>query len=318
MSGVRMGKIKTAYNLLKYDREMIPYAIFNSLAKLQLLNWIPDSIYIKVLYRLVLDKRLDLNNPITFTEKLQWLKLHYRRNDHVELVDKYKVRTYIKNLIGEEYLIPLLGVWESVDEIDFNDLPSRFVIKCNHDSGSVIKCKGKNERNIKYIKKKLGKALNKSAYWRFREWPYKYVKPLIIAEKYMVDDGGEDLIDYKFYCFNGNPKYCQVISNRSTNEAIDFYDDEWCHQEFTGLHMGKVKYISNQTNIVKPKNYNKMIELAKILSAGKPFVRVDFYEIKGKVYFGEMTFYPAGGFGFFHPKSVDQMLGKLINIEEIL
>lgn len=270
-----------------------------------------DRLYISIVYWLRLGKKLNLDSPVTFSEKLQWLKLHNRNPEYTVMVDKYRVREYIAEKLGEEYLIPLLGVWDDPDDIDFDALPNQFVLKCNHNSGlGMCICKDKSKLNIQKVKADLRKGLRQDYYLTGREWPYKNVPKKIIAEKYMDDGTGSDLRDYKFFCFGGKPQYCQVISNRSTKETIDFFDTEWNHQEFTGLS----SFLQFSEEIKQPQSYKEMQGLAGKLSQRIPFVRIDFYEIKGKPYFGEITFYPASGFGVFTPNKWNVILGKQIEL----
>lgn len=306
------GKLNTAVEMLKKNRSQIPYAVFRNLTHKGLTRWIPDKAYIKIAYRLCIGKKLNLDNPKTFNEKLQWLKLYDRNPQYIEKVDKYRVRGYIKEVIGEEYLIPLLGVWDSFEDINFDILPEKFVLKCNHDSGSVIICKDKNSFNIGVAREKLEKALKSTGYWFGREWPYKDVKPCIICEKYMEDTDGE-ISDYKFYCFNGIPLYCQVIANRSSNETIDFYDMNWKWMNFTGNQYPFKPHAKDKR--IMPYTFEEMKKLATILADGMSFARIDFYCINRKTYFGEITFYPAGGFGKFEPADWNEKFGALINIE---
>ncbi len=273
--------------------------------------FLPDKLFLSILYRLSLGKKLDWNNPKTFNEKLQWLKLYDRRQEYTTYVDKYKVREYIAKTIGEEYLIPLLGVWDNPDEIDFDKLPDQFVLKCNHNSGGICICKDKYNFEIKRTKFQLKKWL-KSDYWLYqREWPYKNVPRKIIAEKYMVDESEScSLRDYKFMCFDGKVKCSFVCSDRNTKEGlhVTFFDLDWKVLPF------ERHYPSRKEGLPKPKCYDEMVELAEKLSKGIPFVRVDFYEINGKVYFGEFTFYPGSGFEEFTPRLADEWLGSFIKL----
>lgn len=269
-----------------------------------------DQKYLKLRYKLVTNKRLNLENPQTFNEKLQWLKLYDRNSEYIKMVDKYEVKKYVADNIGEEYIIPTLGIYDKFEDIEFEKLPKQFVMKCTHDSGSTIICKDKNNFNIKQAKEKINKALKCNYYYAGREWPYKNVKPRIIIEKYMTDDVNEDLIDYKFMCFNGKVKCSFVCLNRRSKEGlnVDFYDREWHKMPFE-------RHYKNSTQIMpKPENYELMIELSEKLAKGIPFVRVDFYKIKERLYFGELTFYPGGGFEEFNPESWDEKLGKWIEI----
>ena len=282
------------------------------LATIGVFNFLPDNIYLKIMYWGSVGKRLHLEDPVTFTEKIQWLKLHDRKEIYKTLVDKILVKKYVSSIIGDEYIIPTLGMWDCFEEIDFDTLPNSFVLKCNHDSGSVIICKDKNVFDYNEAKNILKKKLNTNLFYWGREWPYKNVDRKILAEKYLEDTDHSDLVDYKFFCFNGVPEYCQVITNRTTDEKIDFYDMNWRHQPFVGLTY-KVQN-SPQPNLC-PSSFEKMKEYAKLLCQRMPFCRVDFYEVSGKLYFGEITLYPASGFGWFRPDEWNTILGDKIKIE---
>lgn len=287
-----------------------PYKIVPYLGDKNLLRWIPDKYYLKLLFRARVNKRLDLKNPKTYNEKLQWLKLYDRNTMYTNMVDKYNVREYVSNTIGEEYLIPLIDVFDKFEDINFDKLPYQFVLKTTHDSGGVVICKDKNNFNIEEAKQKLNQSLNNNYYFHAREWPYKDVKPRIICEKYMVDESGVELKDYKFMCFNGNVKCLFVCLNRNSPNGlnVDFYDLEWNIMPFERY------YRNSGQKIKKPKNFNKMVELAKKLSKEIPFVRVDFYEVEGKVYFGELTFYPGSGLEEFTPYEYDEILGSWLEL----
>ncbi len=270
-----------------------------------------DQLYITRIYSSIFEKKINLKNPKTFSEKIQWLKLYDRSDRYTKMVDKYEVKEYVKNLISEEYLIPTIGIYDSWNQINFKKLPNQFVIKCTHDSGGVVICKDKKSFNMISAKKKIMKSMNKNYYYSGREWPYKNVKPRIIIEPFMKNGDDGDLNDYKFYCFNGIPKYCQVITDRSTNECIDFFDMKWNHQEFVGLTPG---CINSNKKIEQPINFEKMKEIATKLAKDIRFVRIDFYEANGKLFFGEITFYPASGFGKFTPDIWNEKLGDMIKL----
>lgn len=275
------------------------------------LKFLPDETYIKLYYRLIFKKHLNLNNPQTFNEKIQWLKLNDRKPIYSKLVDKYEVREYVKEKIGEEYLVPILGVWEKFEEIDFDQLPEKFVLKCTHDSGGIVICKDKKIFDIEEAKNKIEKCLKHNFYYIGREWPYKNVKPRIIAEKYLENiNSKEKLMDYKFMCFNQKVQCSFVCSGRNEKEglSVDFYDLEWRKMPFTR------KYKNSNKEIKRPVNYKKMIKLAEILSEGIPFARIDFYEIDNKIYFGEITLYPGCGFEKFNPSKYDKILGDWIDL----
>ena len=274
----------------------------------------PDEEYLRRKFKACMDQELNLENPQTFNEKLQWLKLYDRKPEYTMMVDKYKVREYIKEKLGEEYLIPLLGVWDDPDEIDFDALPDQFVLKCNHNSGlGMCICKDKSKLDIPKVKEELRKGLAQDYYLTGREWPYKNVPRKIICEKYMVDDDStSELTDYKFMCFKGKV-YCSFVCNERFSKdglKVTFYDKKWAKMPF------ERHYKSSEAVIPKPFNYGKMIQLAEQLSAEIPFVRVDFYEINKKVYFGELTLFPGSGFEEFTPEEWDYKLGSMITLPD--
>lgn len=278
-----------------------------------LLKFVPDKIYLKVYYRLRFHSKLNLKNPKTFNEKIQWLKLNDRNPEYIKIVDKYEVRKIIKEKIGGEYLVPIYGVWDTFEQIDFEKLPEKFVLKCTHDSGGVVICKNKNDLDKEKAKKKIEKCLKNNFYYIAREWPYKKVKPRIICEQYLEDSQNKELIDYKIMCFNGNPKCLFVCIDRESNSGLklNFYDLDWNKLPF------KRRYPNFDRKIQKPKQFDKMLELAKKLSKDIPFVRVDFYEVNEKIYFGELTLFPGGGFEEFTPSKYDEELGSWINLKAI-
>lgn len=287
-----------------------PRLILVYLLGFKIFRKIPDSLYLKVIYQLVMGKKLDLKNPQTFNEKLQWLKINDRKSQYTQIVDKFEVRKYIAKEIGEEYLIPLLGVYDNFDEIDFETLPNQFVLKPTHTSGNVYVCKDKSQINYDELKREINNWLKRQYYWIHREWPYQNVKPRIICEKYMVDESSEGLKDYKFMCFNGEVKCSFVCSNRDSKAglSLDFYDMNWEILPFTR------KYPNSGTLIPKPKTFDKMVNYAGKLSRDMFFVRVDFYEVDGQLYFGELTLYPGAGLEEFTPESYDELLGSWIKL----
>ena len=272
-------------------------------------KFISDKAFLKMKYRLVMGEKLNLKNPKTYNEKLQWLKL-YNHEDHMTMMaDKYEVRKYIADTIGEEYLIPMIGVWDSVDDIDFNSLPDQFAMKCNHTSGNgVVICKDKSKLDIEKTKKEMKKAMKMDYFSQNREWPYKNIKRRIIAEKYMVDESGTQLKDYKFFCFGGEVKAMFVATDRGVDTRFDFFDNDFNHLDMLNGHENAVNPIS------KPRGFEEMKALAEKLSVGMPHARVDFYDINGKVYFGEITFYHWGGFVPFEPKEWDYTFGSWITL----
>lgn len=268
-----------------------------------------DQIYLQILYFLIFRNRLNLNNVKTFNEKLQWLKIYDRNNKYTLMVDKYLVKKYVSNIINEKHIIPTLGIYNSFNEIDFDKLPNEFVIKCTHDSGGVVICNNKEIFDKKKANNKIKKCLKKNFYYASREWPYKNVVPRIIIEKYM----GCNINDYKIFCFNGKPKFTLVCSNREGKKKnTDFYDNDWNLLPFT-----REKHTNNIYGIKKPKNFERMLEIARLLSKDIPFVRVDLYEINSKIYFGELTFYPSGGFEGFNPKEWDKIIGDMLVLPKV-
>ena len=277
-------------------------------------NKMSDKDFICMQFKNVFGYNLDLNNPKTYSEKLQWLKLNDRNTQYVKLVDKYEVKKIVADIIGEQYIIPTLGVWDSFDEIDFNKLPNQFVLKCTHDSGGLVICSDKNKLNKKVAKKKIEKCLKNDYYMQNREWPYKDVPRKIIAEKYMVDDSGYELKDYKFFCFDGEVKAMFIASDRGSSEEetkFDFFDDKFRRLPFINGHPNSTKQFE------KPKSFETMKSLAEILSKGLPQARIDFYDVNGQVYFGEITFFHWSGFKKFEPQIWDDKFGEWIDLTKV-
>ena len=270
----------------------------------------PDKMYLNMMYRKKIGKKLNLKHPITFNEKLQWLKLYNRMPEYTTMVDKYEVKKYVAGIIGEEYIIPTLGIWDRVEDIDFDSLPNQFVQKCTHDSGGLVICKDKSMFDIPKAIDKLKQSLSRNFFWYGREWPYKNVKPRIIAEP-LLSGELDQLKDFKIYCFNGLPAYCQVIGNRTKDMTIDFFDLDWVHQPFIGLNPLSQ---NSKVEIPRPRYLDLMKEFAGILSKNTYFCRIDFYEINNKLYFGEITFYPLSGFGIFRPNEWNTIIGNLIEL----
>ena len=272
---------------------------------------LPDSLYIRLKYFYNFKKFPNLKNPKTFNEKLQWLKLHDRNPEYTKMVDKYEVRKYIADKVGEEYLIPLLGVWDSADDVDFDSLPNQFVLKCNHNSGTgMVICKDKSSLDIDATREKLRQGLKEKYFYSGREWPYKNVKPRIIAEKYMVDESGIELKDYKIFCFNGEPEYVEVDLNRHIEHKLNPYDFDWNPLNF--CDSSKNDY---SADIKRPEKIEEMRKIAKKLADGIDYIRVDFYSINSKIYIGELTFYPGSGFIKFEPIEIDLKYGQLLQLK---
>ena len=273
---------------------------------------LPDKVYISLLYRMRLGKWPNLKNPKSYNEKLQWIKLYDRRPEYSTMVDKYEVKKYIADRIGEEYIIPTLGVWDKFDQIDFDKLPDQFVLKCTHDSGGLVICQDKSKLDMEAARKKIENSLKDNYFWNSREWPYKNVKPRIIAEKYMVDESGVELKDYKLFTFNGVPKYIEVDFDRYLGgHKRNLYTLDWEYMNVRNKHPN-----APEVKIEKPECLEQLIELSKKLSEGIPHVRTDFYVINGKIYFGELTFFHGSGMQTFQPESFEMEMGSWLTLPE--
>lgn len=275
---------------------------------------IPDKVFINIKFFKFFGHFVDFKNPKTYNEKLQWLKIYNRDPLYNTFVDKYLVKEYVAKKIGEQYIIPLLGKWNSFDEIDFDKLPDQFVLKCNHDCGGIVICRDKSSFDKVAAKKKLEEHLKDNYYWQHREWPYKDVKPCIFAEKYMVDESGYELKDYKWFCFDGEPKALYIAQDRENENEdtkFDFYDMAFNHLPIKNGHPN--------ANAIKekPEGFEEMYKLAQVLSKGIPHVRVDFYNINGKIYFGELTLFHMSGFVKFEPKEWDKIFGDWIKLPKV-
>lgn len=278
------------------------------------LSFLPDKLYLQIFYFSTTGKFINFKNPKGFNEKQQWLKVNNRRLEYGKLVDKFAVREHIEQTLGEEYLIPLLGKWKSFDEIDFDALPNAFVLKCNHDSGSTKVIKDKNaltENDIKVLRKHFNKRVKRDYYHAGREYPYKGLDRCILAEKFMVDEKAPEssIEDYKFFCFNGEPKVMFIATDRSTDCRFDFFDMDFNHLDIVNIHPNSDKVIA------KPNKFEEMKAIAAKLSQGIPFVRIDLYEINGKIYFGEYTFFHGGGFRLCEPPEWERKLGDWIELD---
>ena len=283
---------------------------FDLLSKHGFYNNMSDKKYISLAYEINMGAKLDLECPKLYNEKLQWLKLHDRNPLYTKMVDKYEMKNYVKSILGDGYTVPTLGVWDSFDDIDFGALPNQFVLKCTHDSGGLVICKDKTKLDIEQSKKKISDSLSSNYYLRGREWPYKNVKRRVIAEEYMKEDASGWLTDYKFFCFNGEPKIVYISKDRSENPHTDFFDMEFNHLD---MRM-KDPNSSNEQLPQKPARFNDMIEIAKALSKEIPHVRVDFYMVDDKIYVGEMTFYHCGGFALITPEEWAKKMGDWIDL----
>lgn len=275
---------------------------------------IPDKLFIELqtLYRC--GKWPDLKTPHTFMDKQQWLKLYDHKDIYTVMADKYLVKDYVKGIIGEQYIIPTIASWDNFSEIDFDALPDQFVLKCSHDSGGLMICKNKSEFDYSAAKKKINRALRRNYFYNGREWPYKNIKPRIIAEKYMTEGSGDndsELTDYKFYCFEGEPRFLYVAKanfiNNKKHDLLSIYDMDWKRAPFQRRDHEPFPYEPE-----KPRTFDKMVEFSRLIAKDIPFVRVDWYEINGELYFGETTFYPGAGYGEFYPEEYNYTIGSWI------
>lgn len=271
---------------------------------------ITDEEFVKKFYKNAFGNELDLENPVTFNEKLNWLKLNLKNPNATICADKYEVRKYIENK-GYGYILnDLLGVYDNVEEIDIDRLPDRFVLKGTHGSGWNLIVKDKNKVNWKPWKLIMKSWLRQNFYYYGREWVYKDIKPRIICEKFL-EDSNKELLDYKIYCFNGIPKFIQIDVDRFTNHTANYYDIEWNEMDF------QYDDENSGRKIEKPKNLKQMLEISKVLSEEFEHVRVDFYEVDGKLYFGELTFFTASGTGKFNPEKYDEIIGSWLHLDGI-
>lgn len=293
------------YLRIIYDRD----ERFKFLRRHYMLNSMPDDEFLRRCFRAFMHRELNLENPETFSEKIQWLKLYDRRPEYTAMADKVAAKNHIEKLIGGEYVIPVLGVWDSFDEIDFEQLPKQFVLKCSHDCGSIVICTDKYKFDRGAAREKINRALRQNYYYLSREWVYKDIKPRIIAEAY-IDGGEHGLVDYKVHCFDGQPKVILLCRDRFPDGGTqDFYTEKWEH-----LDVRKLGHPNAAEEIAPPVQLQEMLELARRLSLGTSYLRVDFYIAKAKLYLGEMTFYHAGGYARFDPDCFDCQLGDMLTL----
>ena len=284
--------------------------LFNKLVACHFFDWMSDRAFLKLAYVIRMRKILNLKNPKSFNEKLNWLKLYDRKPLYTTLVDKLAVKEYVANKIGAEYIIPTISIWNDFDEIDLDKLPESFVLKWNHDSSSVYLCKDKMlfDWNAARVKLKERKSFNMFSF--AREWPYKSVVPKIFAEKFMEDNTLKELRDYKIFCFNGRVEFFKIDINRFTNHRANYYDKE------LNLLPFHEKYIPcDQNQVISiPSSIYEMFKLAEILAQDIPFIRIDFYDVNNCIYFGEMTFFPAAANGILDPEEWDLIIGNLLKL----
>ena len=280
-------------------------------------QWLPDSLYIKLRYRLHMKRKLNLKEPITFQEKLQWLKLYDRNPDYIQMVDKILVKDYVASMIGSEYVVPLLGVWEKPEDIDWDKMPERFVLKTNHSGGNtgVIICRDKNKFDRQTAIIRLNASLKQDVYKDLREWPYKNVRRMVFAEEFIETSSNmNDLPDYKFFCFNGEVKALFVATDRQNPKEevkFDFFNADYIHLPFRQGHENA------RIQPAKPQSFEEMKKIAEKLSTGIPHVRIDLYEVEGKPLFGEFTFYHFSGMVPFEPEEWDIKFGEWLKLPSI-
>ncbi|MBQ4515412.1 MAG: glycosyl transferase [Clostridia bacterium] len=303
-------------NLLRYIEK--PTRVISTLMNKGKINFLCDRKFLKLLYRINFGKKLNLDNPQSFNEKMQWLKLYDRNPIYTTMVDKYEVKQYVADKIGEEYIIPTLGVWDKFEDIDFDKLPQQFVLKCTHDSGGLVICRDKSKLDIDSARKKITRCLERNYFSSSREWPYKNVKPRIIAEKFMQESDENELtvkglVDYKFFCFNGAPEWLYIskgLENHST-ARISFFDLDGKEMPFR-----RRDYAPFDTELKLPENYEQMKKIAEKLAkeVNNAFVRIDLYSINNNIYFSEITFSPCSGMIPFEPEEWDLKLGEYIKL----
>lgn len=270
---------------------------------------IPDKLFLQLLYQHKVGSILDLSKPQSFTEKIQWLKLNDHNPNYTLMADKYEVKLFVANLLEEDITIPTIGLYNRCEEIPFSTLPQSFVIKCTHDWNSVIICTDKNKFDLQAAIKKINNALKYNHYYRSLEWAYKHIPPRIIVEPFLSEDGITPPIDYRVYCFDGIPHFIHLTLNKFSDRRVLFVDTDW-----NIIPVGRQGLSTSNTVITKPLCLSRMIEIAKRISNNIPFLRVDFYIVKSKLYLGECTFYPAEGFKAFSPIEFNRKIGDLIPI----
>ena len=274
-----------------------------------------DRASLKIQYRIKMGKKLNLNNPQRFSEKLQWIKLYDRKPEYTQMVDKIAVKSLVASKIGEQYVIPTLGIWDHFDDINFDNLPEKFVLKTNHSGGStgVVICKDKSTFNRESAKRILEKSLKGNIYHYLREWPYKNVKPRILAETLLEDNGPHGLLDYKVFCCNGEPQMIKVNYDVATDYHVNWYDLNWSRIEGTTIYDPTDKNVK----IDRPVVLEELLQHARVLSKNTNFLRVDFYCVNDKLQFGELTFFPGSGFEPFSPPDFDYEIGKKISLQNV-
>lgn len=305
-----MRKIMKIENIINNPKKILMFFLEKGI-----LNWMPDYQYLKVLYWVHEGKKLNLDKPTTLKEKLQWLKLYNRKPEYTIMVDKYEVKKYVASLFGDKYVIPTIGVWDAPEEINFEKLPKKFVLKCNHNSGlGMCICKDKENLDLNKVRKNLKRGLRQNYYKLGREWPYKNVKRKIICEQYLENEDGSPLVDYKFYCYGGEPRYFMYSLGEADHNVRNHKFD---------MELHSIDYLFKKIPAIKieeidlPSNIGEMIEIVKVLCKGFPHIRIDLYNINGKIYFGEMTFYTSSGFINIDSMEFSQKMADLIDLSLI-
>ncbi len=303
-----MSIIRTVKKAIRDPKRILHYLLGKRISRV-----LSDKAFIKLYYYASFGRFPDIEHPKTYNEKLQWLKLYDRRHEYMLMVDKLEAKKYAASVIGEQYVIPTLGVWDDFDEIDFSKLPERFVLKCTHDSGGIVICSDRSVFDKDAARDKINASLKTNYYWHGREWPYKNLKPRIIAEEYVEDEATGELRDYKFFSFDGDTKVMFIATDRFTEGVemkFNYFDMDFNHLPFSNTHP--------QADIppAKPERFDEMKALADKLSKGVPQMRADFYEVNGKVLFGEMTLFHSSGFQPFHPEEWDRIFGDWIVLPE--
>lgn len=301
---------KMIINLMKRTVSL-PIIAFGRFGNSRVSHCIPDNLHLKCAYWVYMHRRLNLANPMGFNEKLQWLKIHDRNSLYTTLVDKYRVKQWVAQRIGVEHVTPTYAMWERVEDIDISDLPERFVLKTNHDCGGVAICRNRATFDLDAAKKKLAKHLKTNYFWRTREWPYKNVKPCVFAEEYIDPDESNDLCDYKVFCFGGKADCVMLCVDRATgNTKYYFLDKGWSVKPYNKRGLS----LPEGFTLPKPDGIDEVFDLAEKLAVGIPFVRADFYVVNGNPVFGEMTFYPQGGFDANLTRLGDERWGSMLRL----
>ncbi|MBR3019131.1 MAG: glycosyl transferase [Clostridia bacterium] len=298
-----MSKLKSFFSVLKSGSQLAMTLDANHLT-----SWLSDEAFSKIAFKQMMGYELNLKNPSTFNEKLQWLKIYDHRPEYTDLVDKIKAKEIVGKKIGQEHIVPIYGAWKRAEEIDFDSLPDQFVLKCNHDQGSVILVPDKGAFDRASAVAELNKKLKRNNFYGTREFPYKNVPPRVFAEQYLQSN----ITDYKFYCFNGEPRflYCGMGLTTDHSLKIDFFDLDWNLMPFYRTDYGRLGMVP------RPDSLDEMIRIARILSAEVPFVRIDLFAVEGRVYFSEYTLYPAAGFMRFMPEKYDRIVGEWLELPD--